>query len=248
MAFVRKGQTNSVFRKITGSTSFGAGGVSMISLTSTVNSGLTTATSGGTSTTITTISGSGVNTGTGIGVGGGGGGGGGVGVDSEIETLMNSSVFRNISRINNNYAAGAFDLIKTELDQTLYNNYSQGLYNSKRPLNTTYEKVRKFINTNLEGLLQSINLYNTNTNVTSQRDAYKLIADKFNDPNELLSQLNMLRNSVSLFPDQYITVIPVEIKPEYLAYIKTYGYPENGIWDPDLLGAIIASISSANIE
>jgi hypothetical protein len=244
MAFVRKGQSNGVFRKITGSTSFGAGGVSMISLTSTVNSGGTTATSGGTSTTITTISGSGVNTGTGIGFGGGGG----VGVDSEIETLMNSSVFINISRINNNYSAGAFDLIKTELDQTLYNNYSLGLYNSKKPLNTTYEKVRKFINTNLEGLLQSINLYNTNTDVTSQRDAYKLIADKFNDPNELLSQLNMLRNSVSLFPDQYITVIPVEIKPEYLAYIKTYGYPENGIWDPDLLGAIIASISSANIE
>jgi len=145
MAFVRKGQTNSVFRKITGSTSFGAGGVSMISLSSTVNSGTTTATSGGTSTTITTISGSGVNTGTGIGVGFGGSG-----IDSEIETLMNSSVFRNISTINNNYSAGAFDLIKTELDQTLYNNFSLGLYNLKNPLNTTYEKVRKFINTNLE--------------------------------------------------------------------------------------------------
>jgi hypothetical protein len=102
--------------------------------------------------------------------------------------------------------------------------------------------VRKFINTNLEGLLQSINLYNINTNINVQLDAYKIIANKFNDPNELLAQLNMLRGSISLFPDQHITVIPVEIKPQYLAYIKTYGYPENGIWDPDLLGAILASI------
>jgi hypothetical protein len=52
---------------------------------------------------------------------------------------------------------------------------------------------------------------------------------------------------VSLFPDQTITVIPVEIKAEYLAYIKTYGYPENGIWDPDLLGAILASIRPTTI-
>jgi hypothetical protein len=67
-------------------------------------------------------------------------------------------------------------------------------------------------------------------------------SDKFNDVNALIAQLNMLRGAVSLFPDQHITVIPVEIKIEYLTYIQTYGYPENGIWDPDLLGAIIASI------
>ena len=57
----------------------------------------------------------------------------------------------------------------------------------------------------------------------------------------------MLRSAMSLFPDQMITVIPVQIKPEYLAYIKTYGYPENGIWDPDLLGAILSSIQPTTI-
>jgi hypothetical protein len=155
---------------------------------------------------------------------------------------MNSVLVTDISEISKNYASGAFDIIKSQLNQTLYNNYSLGLYTARKPLNATYEKVRKFINTNLEGLLQSINLYNINTNINVQLDAYKIIANKFNDPNELLAQLNMLRGSISLFPDQHITVIPVEIKPQYLAYIKTYGYPENGIWDPDLLGAILASI------
>jgi hypothetical protein len=234
MSFVRKSSTtNGVFRKVTSSTSFGGGGSNMLSLTSSVNSGATTASINGNSTTTTT---------TGSGGGTGGGGTGGDGGCAEIEILMNSTVVTDISEISKNYASGAFDIIKSQLNQTLYNNYSLGLYTARKPLNATYEKVRKFINTNLEGLLQSINLYNTNTSVTSQRDAYKVIADKFNDPNELLAQLNMLRGSVSLFPDQHITVIPVEIKPEYLAYIKTYGYPENGIWDPDLLGSIIASI------
>jgi hypothetical protein len=246
MAFVRKStRTNSVFRKVTSSTSFGGGGSNMLSLTSSVNSGLTTASTGGAIITVASSIGSGGGGGTGTSTGGvSGTGDGGC---AEIEALMSSSVVSDISEISKNYASGAFSLIKTQLNQTLYNNYSLGLYTARKPLNATYEKVRKFINTNLEGLLQSINLYNTNTTTTSERDAYKLIADKFNDPNELLAQLNMLRGSVSLFPDQHITVIPVQIKPEYLIYIQTYGYPENGIWDPDLLGAIIMSIGPASI-
>jgi hypothetical protein len=237
MSFTRRtgvGTTNSVFRKVTSSTAFGGGGSNMLSLTSSVNSGTTTALGG-----------------TGAGAGGGGGGGGGTGGISdccaEIEALMTSSVVTDISEISKNYASGAFNLIKTQLNQTLYNNYSLGLYTARKPLNATYEKVRKFINTNLEGLLQSINLYNTNTSITAEKDAYKIIADKFNDPNELLAQLNMLRGSMSLFPEQHITVIPVQIKAEYLIYIQTYGYPENGIWDPDLLGAIMASITPTTV-
>ena len=237
MSFVRKmGTTNSVFRKVTSSTSFGGGGSNMLSLTSSVNSGTTTASSGG---GITTTSGGGGGAGTGTGTGDGG--------CAEIEALMSSAVVTDIGEISKNYAAGAFETIKSQLNQTLYNNYSLGLYNARKPLNSTYEKVRAFINRNLEGLLQSINLYNTNTSVTAEKDAYKIIADKFNDPNQLLAQLNMLRGSISLFPEQHITVIPVQIKPEYLIYIQTYGYPENGIWDPDLMGAIIASIGPATV-
>lgn len=238
MSFVRKGITNGAFRKVTSSTSFGGGGVNMLSLTSSVNSTATTASSNGNSTTAPAAATGGSGTGSGTGTGEG---------CTEIETLMNSAVVTDISEISKNYASGAFDIIKTQLNQTLYNNYSLGLYTAKRPLNLTYEKVRKFINTNLEGLLQSVNLYNTNTNVTEECASYKIIANKFNDPNELLAQLNMLRGSMSLFPDQHITVIAVEIKAEYLAYIKTYGYPENGIWDPDLLGAILASIGPTNV-
>lgn len=209
----------------------------MLSLTSSVNSGVTTASS----------SGGGSGGGIGSGSGGGSGSGTGDGGCAEIEALMSSAVVTDISEISKNYASGAFNLIKTQLNQTLYNNYSLGLYTARKPLNATYEKVRKFINTNLEGLLQSINLYNTNTSVTAEKDAYKIIADKFNDPNQLLAQLNMLRSSMSLFPEQHITVIPVQIKPEYLIYIQTYGYPENGIWDPDLLGAILASIGPTTV-
>ena len=160
---------------------------------------------------------------------------------------MNSTLVKDIGLISQNYSSGAFETIKTQLTQMIYNNYSTGLYTARKPLNATYEKIRKVILTNLEGLLQSINLYNGNRDVTYQRDAYKITADKFNDASELIAQLNMLRGSISLFPEQHITVIPVQIKIEYLTYIRTYGYPENGIWDPDLLGAILLSIGPTNV-
>ena len=205
----------------------------------------------------------GANT-TAIGGGGGGGGSGGSGGSSnggsstgggsssgngcaEIDALMNSAIVKDIGIISQNYSSGAFETIKTQLTQMIYNNYSVGLYTARKPLNATYEKIRKVILTNLEGLLQSINLYNVNTDVTHQRDSYKITADKFNNAEELIAQLNMMRGSISLFPEQHITVIPVQIKIEYLTYIQTYGYPENGIWDPDLLGAIIMSIGPTTV-
>lgn len=219
MAFARKTVTNYVFTRGSNTTAIGGGG------------------SGG--------SGSGGGS---SGSGGGGGGGTTIGNGcAEIEALMNSTLVKDIGLISQNYSSGAFETIKTQLTQMIYNNYSTGLYTARKPLNATYEKIRKVILTNLEGLLQSINLYNVNRDVTYQRDAYKITADKFNDASELIAQLNMLRGSISLFPEQHITVIPVQIKIEYLTYIQTYGYPENGIWDPDLLGAILLSIGPTNV-
>ena len=160
----------------------------------------------------------------------------------QMMNLINNSVVTEINQISRSYAIGHFETIKNALTQETYNDYSSRLYNLKKPSNPDYEKIRKIINTNLEGLLQSVNLYIINTDITGERDFYKTKADMLNDIDSLISQLNMLRGSISLFPEQNITVMPVELKPEYLAYIKTYGYPENGIWDPDLLAAILASI------
>jgi hypothetical protein len=202
-----------------------------------------------TKTANSVISGGGSGSGSGSSSGSGSGsssGGGGSDCD-EIRMFINSALLNNINTISNNYAAGRFNDIKTQLTQTAYNTISLQLFKAKRPLNPDYEKLRKVISLNLEGLLQSINLYNTNVDVTGERNYYKTKADKFNDINALIEQINMLRGSVSLFPEQTITVIPVQIKAEYLAYIKTYGYPDNGIWDPDLLGAILASIQPTTI-
>jgi hypothetical protein len=113
MSFVRKSAgTNSVFRKVTSSTAFGGGGSNMLSLNSSVNSGVTTASSGGGIITVASSIGSGSGTGTSTGGGTGTGDGG----CAEIEALMSSSVVTDISEISKNYASGAFNLIKSQLN------------------------------------------------------------------------------------------------------------------------------------
>jgi hypothetical protein len=163
----------------------------------------------------------------------------------QITELLNSAPVRDINNISVNYATGQFEEIKTTLTQSTYNELSSKLFTLKRPTNLRYEKIRNIVSTNLQGLLQSINMYNNNVDLTNERNNYKTKADMLNDVDALIAHLNMLRGSISLFPEQTITVIPVEIKPEYLVYIKTYGYPEGGIWDPDLLGSILNSIQPA---
>jgi hypothetical protein len=163
---------------------------------------------------------------------------------TQMTGLLDSAAVREIKEIGVNYANGNFDLIKDYLTQDEYNSLSIRLYKLKKPSNAKYEQIRKIISTNLEGLLQSVNLYNQNVGISLQRDDYKTKADMLNSIDSLIGQLNLLRGSVSLFPEQSFTVIPVEIKPEYLIYIKTYGYPENGIWDPDIMGSILSSIGS----
>ncbi len=163
----------------------------------------------------------------------------------QITDLLNSNAVRDVNNISTNYATGQFETIKTVLTQSTYNELATKLSSLKKPANSRYEKIRNIVNTNLQGLLQSVNMYNNNVDLTAERNLYKTKADMLNSVDALLAQLQMLRNSISLFPEQTITVIPVEIKPEYLVYIKTYGYPEGGIWDPDLLGSILRSIQPA---
>jgi hypothetical protein len=44
-----------------------------------------------------------------------------------------------------------------------------------------------------------------------------------------------------------VTVVKAQIKPEYLEYIKLYGYPSNGVFDMDKLGAILVSMELENL-
>jgi hypothetical protein len=67
------------------------------------------------------------------------------------------------------------------------------------------------------------------------------------DMKKLKDYIISLKKNVSIFNNIEVKIVKAQIKPEYLEYIKLYGYPSNGVFDMDKLGAILVSMELENL-
>lgn len=104
-----------------------------------------------------------------------------------------------------------------------------------------YEQLRKNYTYAIAGLYQSIIQY-------SERESCKNTIEQLREKLSILDDPQKLRDYIlrfksnNYFPDTSLKIIKAEIKPEYLEYIKLYGYPESNVFDPDKLAEIILSL------
>jgi len=106
----------------------------------------------------------------------------------------------------------------------------------------TYEKLRTAIQYALQGLYKGMEQYVLLTNCEINS---KILEEKvaiLDDIKKLRERISMLEGTLSLFPDKEITMIKATVRPEYVEYIKLYGYPQGGIFDMDKLGIIIKNM------
>jgi hypothetical protein len=79
-----------------------------------------------------------------------------------------------------------------------------------------------------------------------QFENYKKDSEILNDPEKLKEYLANLRSNVSELTNLNVNVKKLEIKPEYLEYIKLYGVPYKTSFDPYLLQEIKDRLQSVN--
>jgi hypothetical protein len=107
-----------------------------------------------------------------------------------------------------------------------------------------YEKLRKnyvYAITGLyQSLLQNLKLDDCHSRLQAALDKASIL----DDPEKLKEYINKFKSKI--FPDTTVQIISAKIKPEYLEYIKLYGYPSSNIFDPDKLGEIILRLSETN--
>jgi hypothetical protein len=107
-----------------------------------------------------------------------------------------------------------------------------------------YEKLRKnyvYAITGLyQSLLQNLKLDDSHSRLQAALDKASIL----DDPEKLKEYINKFKSKI--FPDTTVQIISAKIKPEYLEYIKLYGYPSSNIFDPDKLGEIILRLSETN--
>jgi hypothetical protein len=128
-----------------------------------------------------------------------------------------------------------YQYLSIKLTQIMYNDY---------PI---YEQLRVTIKYALQGLYKAIQQYQilleTNIKLASVSERASIL----DDMKKLKEFVKTLKGGGNIFPDLIITAPMAKIKPEYLEYIQLYGYPSNGVFDMDKLGAILISMELNNL-
>lgn len=161
--------------------------------------------------------------------------------------LMDASIKRIIIHLRKfvkYYRDGEIVHLVEEFTYDLFSNYSKILYTYQTNNNSDKELLRLSVYDTMTTLFATLSLQQVYT--VEHRELLNLRdeVDILYDMEKLKDYLDKLRTraGASIFGTHDISIQPMHIKPEYLAYINKYGYPDNGLFDPELLGEIVANL------
>jgi hypothetical protein len=167
---------------------------------------------------------------------------------SDISTWYHklAEIIRSINILFEEYYQGHFETVAHVFTLGVYQELSVKLLNIRnlRCDFKDYETIRRATTHALGGLYQSILQYSRINNLTTMFENCKERSSILTDPEKLKEYINSLNKSRKIFPDSTVQIIAAKIKPEYLEYIKLYGYPPGGVFDMDKLGEIIKRLSN----
>lgn len=166
-------------------------------------------------------------------------GGGGTGT-TILDPLFNSPVYQTIMDYNTHFVNGDLTYLNTNLTLENFNTMASQLY-ALRSTDPIYEEVRLLINNILTNLYQAVIQYQLLTNVEMNLDSCHETAAILDSVQSILAYLENLKHTNYLFSSS-VTTVAAKVKPEYALYISTYGIPEGGVFDPDKLATVIASL------
>jgi len=163
-------------------------------------------------------------------------------ISSRLKKLYNT-IGDPLTIIMNNYIDREFDKVTDTINLKTFINMLPSLFNQKMTSLPEFEKVRitlvNIINMLEQGSLQ----YKEMKGIQLQLDAALERASILDDMDLLQEFINNLNKNFVLFSAES-TVSVIHLKPEYVEYIKLYGYPENHIFDSDKLGQIITNLNA----
>jgi hypothetical protein len=144
------------------------------------------------------------------------------------------------------YTAGNFGIVANILTLSVYEEIALELNKLAMDefLYPDYETLRKNYTYVIAGLYQSVLQYSYLVDAQYKLEQCNEKAEILNDPVKLKEYISRLKRSI--FPETTIQTIKATIKPEYLEYIRLYGYPEGNVFDPDKLAQIIQYLNSSN--
>jgi hypothetical protein len=162
---------------------------------------------------------------------------------------MYSNLAKELTNLNNLmklYSEGKTNEVATILNFEKYNSISVDLFNlnMKKTQYKDYETIRESSTLALMGMYKSIMEYNKYINDIKKLEeecAFSNMLKDVDKRNAYIANLRRIQDS-RVFPDSSITVIAAEVSSEYLIYIREYGFPVGGVFNPDILASIIKDL------
>tara|TARA_Y100000389_G_C17451200_1_gene514930 strand:- start:2004 stop:2576 length:573 start_codon:yes stop_codon:yes gene_type:complete len=139
---------------------------------------------------------------------------------------------------SNLYSIGDLESLTNEFTLQLYTRYSKILYGLKQGGKGEEEIIRQNTLKLMVTIYTNISVYQDYQIITQNNISLKNEVAILHDTEKLNAYIHTLRNSANtyLFGEHNVSISSVHVNKEYIEYIKTYGYPINGVFDPDLLG------------
>ena len=166
------------------------------------------------------------------------------------QLVINKSVIE-ITEYFKSYADGNFDSVSKTLNPAVYTNISVALNKliaDKKYID--YEFIRYNLAVSFKALMQSVYQYMDLQKVLRELVIAEEKASILDDLVKLEEYINNLkyRTPITIIPDVDANVPLLTIKEPYNTYIKIYGYPPNGIFDPDKLGQISRAQNANHLD
>lgn len=160
----------------------------------------------------------------------------------KIRKLMKTKFVGFIQNVINHYYLGQFEemlnlLTKPKLIELARLVHS---YRKSPKIYPTYEKVRALLKLYLEGLTKSITQYLDLINLKEVLKKCEERCSILDDMKKLKEYIDGLNKTINIFSPPPVHVVAAQILPEHATYLRMYGYPLGGIFDPEKLNDIIS--------
>jgi hypothetical protein len=167
----------------------------------------------------------------------------------DVELKFYSELALALTSINQliyDFAIGDFSDVAQILTMDKFNTLSILFGNlQKNPyLFSDYEEIRTTIVKTIQGLLQTVYLYanliNTQIELSNSQERSSILTNM----TLLNAYIKSLKGITAIFNPEPVTVIAATIHPQYALYIKMFGYPASGVFDPDKLAECIILVNT----
>jgi hypothetical protein len=144
----------------------------------------------------------------------------------------------------NLYKTGQYTELENTFTLDLYSQYSKKLFLLRKAANQDSELVRKGAIDTLTTLFSIVALQADYELTVESNERLREEVSILHDMDKLREYIEALNRNTGTdcFGEHDIEVTSLDVNLEYVIYCKKYGYPPNGVFDPNLLGEIMATL------